>query len=152
MVDEIAAIKLKNYILSCYDDNDDGYFFLDSGDIRHFARGYVYGNYPDKTIWDFFPLFTLDYVLILLQELKDNRTKMNEFMLEAYYRHEERDRDSLTYYGDSESNMIDEMIQDSNQATIGDLDEDEGLESNIYHDYREDMPDTDLFDNDCFMY
>lgn len=49
---------------------------------------------------------------------------MNEFMLEAHYRQEERDRDSLPYYGDSESNMIDEMIKDANEAMSSDLDED----------------------------
>lgn len=49
---------------------------------------------------------------------------MDEFMLEAHYRQEERDRDSLAYYGDSESDMIDEMIQDTNDVISGDLDED----------------------------
>jgi hypothetical protein len=79
---------------------------------------------------------------------------MDEFMLESHYRKEERDRDSLPYYSDSKSNMLNEMTIDSEETMSGDLDEDEtyDLDSDIYHDYREDTPDTDLFDNGCFMY
>ena len=44
---------------------------------------------------------------------------MDEFMLEAHYRNEDRDRDFLPY---SESDMIDEMIRDGNEAMSGDLD------------------------------
>jgi hypothetical protein len=87
---------------------------------------------------------------------------MDEFMLESHYRKEERDRDSLLYYRDSKSNMLNEMIINFGEDMSGDLNEDEDedkneditydLDSDIYHNYREDTPDKDLFDNDSSMY
>jgi hypothetical protein len=61
---------------------------------------------------------------------------MDEFMLEAYYRDEDRRLHDEPYYGDAESNMLDEQIAQADDDT---LDEDP-LET---EDWQKEMFDYD---------
>lgn len=71
MLDKIAAVELKNYILNLYDNDDDDYLSLDVDDIRHFARCYVHEYcFNRTTIYNIFSPDTLEYVFLLLQGLK----------------------------------------------------------------------------------